>query len=106
MWIAFLKKYVYSLLGFDNLSQIITMAKREQELAEYDPAQNVYNKLELDPEKKLRKISKEKQMTLLYWSFRGLTISIITRGLIYIIRFFLLNWLKLVHGNPLLVQIV
>lgn len=45
-------------------------------------------------------------MALLYWSFRGLTVSLITRVLIYIVRFFLINWFKLVKGNALLQQVV
>ena len=48
---------MYALVGLDNIfTQLQNATTQQDQVEEYDPAQNVYSKLELDPEKKLKKL--------------------------------------------------
>lgn len=42
---------------------------------------------------------------MLHWSFRGLVIGIITRMAMFVLRFFILNYFKMVKANDLLVHV-
>ena len=104
VWLAFLRKYLYSVLGLDA---VLSSSRALVVQSEDEARQNVnpYSSIEQEVNAKLERLEEVKETTLLYWSFRGLVITLFTRFAIFILRFFIINYFKMVKANDLLVQV-
>jgi len=108
VWLAFVKSWVQSFFSFglnldsEGSGKVHTRAVVEaKERVGYDTFE-----FSQEASVKLKQIEEKKQETLLYFSFRALVIGIISRMVVLITRFFILNYFKLVKASPLLVQVV